>query len=291
MSARPSQWIKNFVIYLAFFFSVGQAWAPHEITSAVSLLGKISVAFLLFCVLTGSVYIVNDVADIDRDKSHPIKRFRPIASGNLSPYLAIAVSIAMALFAVVAGLMFHVQFGLISIAYLITMLAYNAYLKHMIIVDVMIISFGFVLRAMAGALVLEVTISVWLYICTSLGALFIGFSKRLSELVSSSGSVHLQRPLLNLYTPRLLEQIIAVLAAATLISYALYTFSSTSLPDNHAMMLTIPFVMYGIFRYLYLVEVRHLGEAPEHIALTDTPLIITFIAWLLCSTTILILFG
>jgi len=197
----------------------------------------------------------------------------------------------MAVFAVTAGILFHTEFGLISATYLITMLAYNIWLKHMVIVDVMIISLGFVLRAMAGALVLDITISVWLYICTSLGALFLGFSKRLSELVRARENAHLQRRTLASYTPRLLEQIIAVLAAATLISYALYTFSSESLPDNHAMMLTIPFVMYGIFRYLYLVKVRHLGEAPEQIALTDIPLIITFIAWLTSATAILILFG
>ena len=237
------------------------------------------------------MYLINDVIDADRDKLHPTKRFRPIAAGHLPRRTAIAASVSMAVFAVTVGILFRTEFGLISATYLITMLAYNTWLKHMVIVDVMIISFGFVLRAMAGALVLDVTISVWLYICTSLGALFLGFSKRLNELARDQENAHLQRQTLASYTPRFLEQIITVLAAATLISYALYTFSSPSLPDNHAMMLTIPFVMYGIFRYLYLVEVRHLGEMPEQIALTDIPLIITFIAWLTSATSILILFG
>ena len=157
----------------------------------------------------------------------------------------------------------------------------------MIIVDILVISSGFVLRAVAGAVVLDVTISPWLYICTTLGALFLGFAKRLNEIVLAGENGSLQRETLEEYTPRFLEQLIAIVAPATLVSYILYTFTADNLPSNNAMMLTIPFVMYGLFRYLYLVHHKNLGESPEQILLTDAPLILNIALWLATAAVVL----
>ena len=182
-SMRPRQWTKNLIIYFAFLFTIGQAWSLEELYEATRLLARITVAFAIFCLITSAVYLLNDVLDAEKDRRHPKKRYRPIAAGVLAPVLALAMALAMAVGGVALALVLEPLYALVTLIYLAMMIAYSIYLKRLVIVDIMVISGGFVLRAVAGAVVLDVTISPWLYICTTLGALFLGFAKRLNEIV------------------------------------------------------------------------------------------------------------
>ena len=290
VSVRPRQWTKNLIIYFAFFFTINQAWSLDESGEAARLFARTTVAFILFCLITGAVYLLNDVLDAEQDRHHPRKRHRPIAARALPAPLALSVATALGVGGLALAFALSPPFALVALIYLAIMVAYSTYLKRLIIVDVMAISAGFVLRAAAGAVALDVTISPWLYVCTSLGALFLGFAKRLNEVVLAGESGPLQRETLEEYTPRLLEQLIAIVAPATLVSYILYTFTADFLPENQVMMLTIPFVMYGLFRYLYLVHHRNLGESPEEVLLTDVPLVLDIVLWLLSASAILLVF-
>ena len=287
-SIRPRQWTKNLIIYFAFFFTIDQVWRLDELDEAVRLFARITAAFATFCLITSAVYLFNDVLDAEKDRHHPKKRYRPIAAGVLAPFLALVMALIMAAGGVALAFIIEPIYVLVTLIYLATMLAYSVYLKRLIIVDILAISSGFVLRAVAGAVVLDVTISPWLYICTTLGALFLGFAKRLNEAILAGEDGSLQRETLEEYTPRFLEQLISIVAPATLVSYILYTFTADNLPDNNAMMLTIPFVMYGLFRYLYLVHHKNLGESPEQILLTDVPLILNIALWLATASVVLV---
>jgi 4-hydroxybenzoate polyprenyltransferase len=288
MSMRPRQWTKNLIIYFAFFFTIDQVWRLDELDEAARLFVRITAAFAIFCLITSAVYLFNDVLDAEKDRHHPKKRYRPIAAGVLAPFLALAIALVLASGGVALALILEPLYALVTLIYLATMIAYSIYLKRLIIIDIMAISSGFVLRAVAGAVVLDVTISPWLYICTTLGALFLGFAKRLNEVVLAGEDGSLQRETLEEYTPRFLEQLISIVAPATLVAYTLYTFTADNLPDNNAMMLTIPFVMYGLFRYLYLVHNKNLGESPEQILLTDVPLILNIVLWLATASVVLV---
>jgi 4-hydroxybenzoate polyprenyltransferase len=287
-SMRPRQWTKNLIIYFAFFFTIEQAWRLDELDEAFRLFARIMAAVANFCLITSAVYLFNDVLDAEKDRHHPKKRYRPIAAGVLSPFLALAIALFLAVGGVAMAFILEPLYAWVTLIYLATMAAYSVYLKRLIIVDILVISSGFVLRAVAGAVVLDVTISPWLYICTTLGALFLGFAKRLNEIVLAGEDGSLQRDTLEEYTPRFLEQLISIVAPATLVSYILYTFTADNLPDNNAMMLTIPFVMYGLFRYLYLVHNKNLGESPEQILLTDIPLILNIVLWLATASVVLV---
>ena len=285
---RPRQWTKNLIIYFAFLFTIDQVWRLDELDEAARLFARITAAFAIFCLITSAVYLFNDVLDAEKDRHHPKKRYRPIAAGVLAPFLALVIALVLAAGGVALALILEPLYALVTLIYLATMIAYSVYLKRLIIIDIMVISAGFVLRAVAGAVVLDVTISPWLYICTTLGALFLGFAKRLNEIVLAGEDGSLQRETLEEYTPRFLEQLISIVAPATLVSYTLYTFTADNLPDNNAMMLTIPFVMYGLFRYLYLVHNKNLGESPEQILLTDVPLILNIVLWLATASVVLV---
>jgi 4-hydroxybenzoate polyprenyltransferase len=289
-SMRPRQWTKNLLIYFAFFFTIEDTWHLDELGEAGRLFTRVTVAFAIFCLVASAGYLLNDVLDADRDRHHPQKRHRPIAAGVLAPTVALAVATVLVGGGLALAFVLDPIFALVALLYLVSMVAYSTFLKRVIIVDILTISAGFVLRAAAGAVVMDVSISPWLYVCTSLGALFLGFAKRLNEVVLSEGDGSLQRETLEEYTPRFLEQLIAIVAPATLVSYILYTFTADNLPENHAMMLTIPFVMYGLFRYLYLVHHKNLGESPEEILLTDVPLIAGIALWLASASVILLLF-
>ncbi len=288
LATRPRQWTKNLLIYFAFLFTIGEAWTIESLNHAVHLLYKCTLAFVCFCIVSSAVYIINDLVDIEKDKQHPTKRFRPLAAGLISFNLALVFSLLLSIIGIISAFSISFYLGLIASLYLITMVAYSFYLKNIVILDVLTISGGFVLRAVAGAVVLGVSISPWLYVCTSLGALFIGFSKRYSELLLATNIG--QRETLSNYSIKLLEQLIAIVAPSTLVSYIFYTFTAETLPGNHAMMLTIPFVMYGLFRYLTLVHHENLGEKPEEILLTDMPLLINIVLWLITASLILFLF-
>jgi 4-hydroxybenzoate polyprenyltransferase len=291
VATRPRQWTKNLLVYFALFFTAQATWNLSDSGPALELLGKTTVAFLLFAMLSGAVYLVNDIFDADRDRLHPKKRLRPIASGALSVPIAWSSAAILAAVAIGLAVVLEPQFGWVAIGYLATMVAYSTLLKRLVIVDVIAISGGFVLRAVGGAVVLQVPVSPWLYICTGLGALFIVLSKRRSELEAAGDAAGLQRETLQRYTKPLLDQCIAIVAPSTLVAYTFYTFTAPNLPENHAMMLTIPFVVYGLFRYLYLVHVRNLGESPEDIFVTDVPLIVCVALWLSTAATVLMVWG
>ncbi len=290
-ATRPKQWSKNLLVYFALFFTVAETWDVGDVGPALSLLGKTTTAFVLFSMLSGAVYIVNDIFDVERDRRHPIKRLRPIASGRLAIPAASVAGVVLAASSVGASFVFEPHFGWVALGYLLTMLTYTVVLKHVVLLDVFAISGGFVLRAIAGAAILQVPVSPWLYICTGLGALFIALSKRRSELVLAGERAGGQRETLDRYTGPLLDQLIAVVAPSTLVAYTLYTFTAPNLPANHAMMLTIPFVVYGLFRYMFLVHTHNMGENPEDILITDVPLIACIALWLVTAAAVLIAWG
>ncbi|MDA1188680.1 MAG: UbiA family prenyltransferase, partial [Chloroflexi bacterium] len=224
----------------------------------------------------------------EKDRSHPRKRSRPIASGRLHVTTATLAAAALISIALAFSFVLSISFGGVAAGYLALMLFYTLWLKHIVLLDVFSISAGFVLRAVAGAAVIDAPISPWLYICTGLGALLIALGKRRSEIENAGAAAATQRDSLESYSRKLIDQFIAIVAPSTLLAYTLYTFTAPNLPDNHAMMLTIPFVVYGLFRYLYLVHTRNAGETPEEILLADKPLLASITLWLATAAVILV---
>lgn len=271
---RPSQWLKNGVVFAGLVFG-GKLLEPDAVVSA-------ALAALTFCLLSGGFYLVNDVRDRDADRLHPVKRLRPVAAGELAPRSAGVVGALLIAIAITASALLDWRLLLVFLAYAGLMTAYNLGLKEIAILDVFAIAAGFVLRAVAGAIAVTVSISPWLLVCTVLLALLIGFGKRRHELVAlDNASGH--RRNLGVYNQAMLDQSVAVTAAGTLIAYAVYTFDSESAQHHHRMMLTIPFVAYGVFRYLYLLYFGGKGGAPEAMLLTDRPLVAAVAAWAVVS--------
>ena len=271
---RPRQWLKNLVLFAALVFD-RQLGLEHLQATLRTIAG-----FVLFCLISGLVYIINDIADIEADRRHPDKRNRPIASGRLPLKVAWGAALIIFLIIIPAAFWLAPAFGLISVSYLVLNLAYSKWIKHIPLLDVFSIALGFVLRVAAGVALIQVArFSPWLYVVTTLGALYIGFGKRRAELALLAGDANSHRRVLEGYTIPLLDQLITIVSATTIIAYSLYTFSAPNLPGNHAMMLTIPFVIYGIFRYLYLIQLKHSGGAPEDVLLSDRPLQLTVILW------------
>ena len=285
---RPRQWIKNLLVFFALFFSVNEAWTVSDVDTAIILALRATAAFVIFVALSGSVYLINDSADAERDRQHPQKRHRPIASGVLPVWLAMASASVLAIAGLGAAFMLDPLLGAVGLVYIAIQNAYTLRLKSVAVLDVFCVASGFVLRVTAGAAVIGVPVSPWLYICSGLGALFIALSKRRSELVTAGDAAPLQRDALSMYTVRMLDQMISVVGTSALVAYALYTFTAENLPDNHAMMLTLPFVVYGLFRYIFLVHSRDAGEAPERMLTSDLPLVATIILWLIASLAILL---
>ncbi len=286
---RPKQWIKNAIVFFPFAFTLNEYWAPFS-PEMWRFLGLTTAAFIIFCVLSGAVYIVNDLKDVENDRLHPTKRNRPIASGKLSRDAAVAAAAVLTIASLGAGLALSLPFGLIAATYFVLQVGYTYALKNMVLLDVFVIAAGFVLRAVGGAVVIEVAISPWLYIVTILLSLFLGFSKRRHELILLNDQAGNHRQILREYTPELLEEILAVVTSSTVMAYSLYTFTYDKLPKNHAMMLTIPFVLYGIFRYLYLVHLKNAGGSPEEVLLGDRPFLVNAILWMLSVVVILFFF-
>ncbi len=289
-SLRPKQWTKNLIVYFALFFTINETWNASDMSDLIDMFIKASVTFLLFCVLSSGIYIINDLFDAESDRHHPIKKMRPIASGKLPIFIAWPVSIIMIFIGISMSFYLNHSLMFVSVIYVLSSILYSSIFRHVFILDVMLISTGFILRAVAGAVVLSVPISPWLYACTGLGALLIALCKRKSELLNSANINFVQRKTLSQYKTSLLDMFISIVAPSTLITYTLYTFTSPNLPSNHAMILTVPIVIYGLFRYLYLVHVRHEGENPEDILVSDVPLMLSILFWLIISTLILIMF-
>ncbi|MHB1007072.1 MAG: decaprenyl-phosphate phosphoribosyltransferase [Chloroflexota bacterium] len=282
LSARPKQWTKNGLLFVGLIFSFNLA------NSRLLLIA--TAGFVVFCALSSGVYLINDVADIDKDRTHPKKCYRPIAVGWVPVKVAGPVAFGLIGLALAGAFIISPAFGLLGAAYLVLTTAYTFYLKNVVIIDVFSLASGFVIRAVAGAVAIAVPISPWLYVCTILGALFIGFGKRRHELILLQNGANNHRPILQEYTAELLEQMMSVVTPGLVMAYSLYTFSAPYLPENHAMMLTIPFVLYGVFRYQYLVHVRDGGGTPEEMLLTDKPLLVDAVLWLATSVAILYLF-
>ena len=264
-SLRVKQWIKNGFVFAGIIFD-GQLFNINALFSSI-------LAFLVFCLLSSSVYFLNDIFDIEADKTHPVKKDRPIASGKISKSTAIFSAVLMSFSALTAAFLISKPFFFICILYFLINVLYSKWLKHIPILDVMVIASGFVLRVAAGVSVIQVErFSPWLYVVTTLFSLFIGFGKRRAELVLLSKNANNHRVVFEEYTISFLDQLITIVSSTTVLAYSLYSFSAPNLPENHSMMLTIPFVLYGIFRYLYLVKVKQSGGAPEELVLNDRPL-------------------
>ncbi len=271
-SMRPKQWLKNIVIFGPLVFDV-KLFQFQYLVQAIA-------GFVMLCLISGTVYIINDLVDVEKDRQHPKKRERPLASGQLSVRVAVIAAVIIPLATLPLGFLLHPSFGSILTLYLLIQFAYSFWLKNIVIIDAMLIASGFLLRVASGVQLVDAErFSPWLYICMTLLALLFGFGKRRHELVLLQESANTHRQSLQEYNLALLDHIISIVTASTLLAYALYTFSAPNLPPNHAMMLTIPFVLYAIFRYLYLIHVKGMGGAPEEIAFSDRPLQAAFILW------------
>jgi 4-hydroxybenzoate polyprenyltransferase len=275
ISLRPEQWTKNLVVFAGLLFG-RELFDPTGRPLVLAL-----VAFAIFCVLSGVVYLVNDVADREADRRHPVKSRRPIASGALSPGAALSAAAVLAAGALALAFGLSRGFGFVALAYALMQVAYSWRLKHVVIIDVLTIAMGFVLRAVAGAVIIKVDISHWLLLCTVLLALFLALSKRRHELVLLADGAIEHRRILGQYSPYLLDQMIGVVTASTLIAYIFYTISPETVQKfgTDRLCLTIPFPLYGIFRYLYLVHLREGGGSPTSMLLNDRPLLVCVALW------------
>ena len=279
---RPRQWVKNGFIFAALVFD-------GQVVSAIPLLLTVA-GFAVFCLASSAVYVINDLADIEEDRVHPVKRLRPLPSGALPVPVARLAAAGLVLVAMVAGWLLSTGFAAVVLAYLLLNLAYSLRLKHVPIIDVFFVAAGFVLRVGAGeALITVERFSPWLYVCTTLLALFLALGKRRAELKLLADSAGFHRRVLDGYTIPLLDNLLVIVSSTTIMAYSLYTFSAENLPGNHLMMLTIPFVIYGIFRYVWLAQVQDAGGAPEALLVSDRPLLATVIMWGLSATAILYL--
>ncbi len=288
LSMRPRQWTKNGIVFMAFIFSIGQSWHLDDPDTWLPMFRDSLIAFGLFCLVSSADYLINDVRDRESDRLHPKKRTRPIAAGQVSPAAATGWAVALVAIGVGGGFALEWKVGAVLAGYLALMLTYSYYLKHVVLLDLAAIAGGFVLRAMAGALAVDVPISPWLYVVTALGALFLIINKRRAEILLLDADAGNHRPVLEEYSADLLDQMASTVTASTLIAYGLYTFTAEGLPENHSMMLTIPFVLYGIFRYLYLVHKKDQGGSPEDVLLRDAPLMVCIVLWMATAGAVLI---
>lgn len=273
VSLRPQQWTKNLLLFAGLVFG-RRLFEPAAALAALQ-------GFAIFCALSGVVYLINDVADRETDRLHPLKRRRPIAAGTLSIGMAVGAAVVIGAGAIAASFATSGRFGLVALLYLALQGLYSGPLKHIVILDVLAVAIGFVLRAVAGAIVVEVEISHWLTVCTILLALFIALAKRRHELVLLAEDAPIHRPILDEYSLYLLDQMIAVVTASTMIAYIFYTISpeTTAKFGTDWLGLTIPFPLYGIFRYLYLVHRREGGGSPADLLLSDRPLLACVLLW------------
>ena len=275
---RVKQWIKNLLVFGALIFT-------NNIFNT-QLLIKSVIAFFLFSFASSSLYIINDLRDRKEDKLHPEKKNRPIASGSVPVSFALALSLILMALSLVSSYFMSVYFFAAVAAYAVLSFSYSMKLKHMVILDVLIVASGFVIRAASGALVINVTISPWLLICTSLLALFVVLAKRRHEITLLSDAAK-HRKILEEYSLPMLDQMISVVTASTVIAYSLYAFTSPTAQKHNYLMLTIPFVLYAIFRYLYLIHKKNQGGSPESVFLKDKPMIIDVLLWTVSSIAII----
>ena len=267
---RPRQWPKNGFVFVAIFFD-GQITNPES-------LARVTAAFVLLCLMSSAVYLMNDLSDIENDRQHPTKCKRPLPAGELNPTIAAIAAVLLAIGSLVAGYALAPNFALILLAYLVMQIGYTFWLKNVVLFDILIISLGFVLRIAAGVAVIHVErFSPWLYVFGGFLALFLILGKRRNELVLLGEDAGKHRPILAEYNLDLIDRLLGLVTTGIVVFYSLYTFLSEGLLQNNDMMLTIPILMYGLFRYMYLIYVRNEGGAPEEIALRDRPIQLTLV--------------
>ena len=280
VSLRPRQWVKNLFVFAGVIFS--QQLLTPSVWPALA-------AFVIFCGLSGAIYLFNDVADADKDRLHESKRRRPVASGALPIGAAIGFGVLLLAGCLAAAFKLSPAFGLVALSYGALLTAYSLWFKHIVILDVLTVAAGFVLRAVAGAVAVDVEISGWLLICTILIALFLALGKRRHEYLSLTGDAAAHRPILAEYSEGFLDQMISVVTASTVTTYALYTMSPETVAKFHTRLLplTLPFVLYGIFRYLYLMYRRDLGGNPSDLLVTDRGLLLDALLWMIATLAII----
>ncbi len=277
---RPKQWTKNVFVFAALVFD--------KKMFNMDYLGRAVAAFFLFCMVSGVVYVLNDIVDAEKDRLHPKKKNRPIASGTLPASLAAPIAAAILVVSLILSFLLSMEFGVIILIYFLINVAYSFSLKHIVIVDVLTIAAGFVLRVAAGTVIFPIErFSPWLYVCTILLALFLALSKRRQEIVLLASKANNHRKILDEYNLRFLDEMISMVSSTTIIAYALYTFSAPNLPKNHLMMVTVAFVIYGIFRYMYLIHVREETAPPDEVLLKDKPLLLDVVLWVASAVFVL----
>lgn len=275
---RPKQLVKNLSVFAALIF------AKHVFEPDYFI--KVFLGFVCFCMISSCVYILNDIVDANNDRLHPKKKYRPIAAGIIGKKEAVAFLMVLLPLAITGSFFIDIYFGAVVVIYFTNNLLYSFKLKHVVIIDVMSIALGFILRVVGGALAIRVYISPWILLCTLLLSLFLGFSKRRNELLVLEGDADRHRKILEEYSLEFIDNMLSIVTASTVMAYSLYTFSSS---DNYNMMLTIPFVLYGIFRYQYIVYKKNEGGSPEETIISDAPLMINILLWVVCSILILYL--
>ena len=289
-STRPRQWIKNLMVFLPLLFSANESWAFDDIQSFYGLLLSAAVGFVAFVFASSSVYLFNDVLDRDKDIYHPEKRLRPIASKLVSLRIALLFSLLFSSIAVIICVVLLYGTVIYICAYLVLMAVYSLFLRGTIVVDILSISAGFVLRVLVGAIAINVPVSIWLYTCMGLGAMFIALSKRYAEFLAREKDSSLTRKSLPIYSKLILERATYVFLIGTIFAYGFYTVNANNLPSNKLMVLTVPFVAFGMLRYQVLVNQRGFGERPEEIITKDFILRICVLTWLLLMLILLTIF-
>jgi 4-hydroxybenzoate polyprenyltransferase len=278
---RPRQWTKNGLVFVALAFTLN--------LQQPGLVFKSLLTFVCFCALSSAGYLLNDLLDVEADRQHPTKRLRPIAAGLVPVPVALVTGIALAFVGFAGCFWLNSTLGWLAVGYMLLTAVYSTTLKHLVLLDIFGIAGGFVLRAAAGAVAIDVPISPWLYSATLLGALLIALGKRRTEIQTLGIDAVVHRRNLESYSLELIDQLILVISSAALMTYALYTFSAENLPRNHSMMLTVPVVLYGLFRYLFLIREGDVGGAPEDLLFRDRPLLIAVALWAALSVAILYL--
>ena len=284
---RPFQWIKNTLVFLPLLFAVRVVWSPQDLDPLPDLLVNLGLAFLGFCAVSSAVYLVNDVSDRDADRNHPLKRDRPVASGAVSVPVAIAIAVLLAGSGLAALAAINLVVLWVALAYLGINLAYSLGAKHVALVDVFLVSAGYVIRVVAGAVAIGALPSPWLYATTAAGALFIVLGRRYAEVRLAGQEAPAQRPVLALYSGPLIGQLLTISATAAWLSYTLYTVEAANLPANNTMLLTVPLVTLGLFRYLYLLNTDAHAETPERLISRDPPMVFAIFSWMVASSIIL----
>lgn len=269
---RPKQWTKNGLLFAGYLFTTPLGHSLDELL-------RVTAAFVVFCGVSGATYIINDVLDVDRDRKHPRKCKRPIASGAVPISVALCFAVVVAAVSLYYAFRLSVGFGGMAVSYLVLTLTYSTALKHIVIVDLLALASGFVIRAVAGAVVIDVKISPWLLLCTTLLALFLGSAKRRSELVALADGGQEHRKTLSEYKAPMLDQMLSITASTTLMAYCLYTFTGDTGTRHPLMMITIPFVVYGLLRYLFLIQTKNAGGSPELVLLEDKPMLVNVLLY------------